>query len=245
MTNQVRDAAYAPPHDVRAIPLASLLGRGPREPVSEHQLSFLGPAGLTTDEIKVFVAGDVELLNAVRSVSIIGTRKVSANGARRASRLARELVENDVVIVSGLAEGIDTTAMESAIRSGGRTVGVIGTPLDQVYPAKNRELQEIIYRDYLLVSQFTAGSKVMPANFPRRNRLMAMLSDATVIVEASDTSGTLHQAAECVRLNRWLFIAKNVVDNPVLSWPARFINYERFRVLERTDDLMSLVYGKC
>src|SRR5205814_51885 len=111
------------------------------------------------------------------------------------------------VIVSGLARGIDTAALMGAIEKGGRTVAVIGTPLDKAYPAENADLQTEIYSHHLLVTPFRIGEQVFKANFPKRNRVMAAISDATVIIEASDTSGTLHQAAECEKLGRWLFIA--------------------------------------
>ena len=164
-------------------------------------------------------------------------------GAQRAQKLARQLVANGVVIVSGLAEGIDTAALTSAIGSGGSVVAVIGTPLDQAYPAKNKRLQEEIYRDHLLVSQFRSGSRVFPSNFPARNRTMAALSDASIVIEASDSSGSLHQAAECVRLGRWLGIAKSVIEDPNLTWPARFLTYEKFVPLENTDQMLRTIYG--
>ncbi|MBI2397122.1 MAG: DNA-processing protein DprA [Xanthomonadales bacterium] len=185
----------------------------------------------------VYVAGDLALLERP-CVSVIGTRNVSPEGAARARRVAKELSAHGVVVVSGLAEGVDTEAMTSAIRSGGRTVGVIGTPLDEAYPAKNAELQECVYTEHLLVSQFEFGARVFKSNFPQRNRLMALLSEATVVIEASDTSGTLHQAAECQRLGRWLFIAKSVVEDRSLQWPAKFVSYDRCVVLESTSQIL-------
>ena len=233
---------YRPPPDARSVTVRELLVGSPRAGVTVEQLSLLAAPGSERGEsVAVFVAGDVELLKR-RCVSVIGTRKVSAEGAARARRLARELAERDVVVVSGLAEGVDTAAMTSAIRSGGRTVGVIGTPLDSAYPARNKRLQEEVYQEHLLVSQFRPGDRVFKSNFPQRNRLMALISDATVVVEASDTSGTLHQASECTRLGRWLFIARSVVEDPRLTWPKRFLDYERCRVLAHTDDIIAAVY---
>ena len=132
--------------------------------------------------------------------------------------------------------------MTSAISAGGRTAGVTGTPLDTAYPAKNKRLQETLYRDHVLVSQFKKGERTFQSNFPKRNRLMALLSDATVVIEASDSSGTLHQASECLLLNRWLFIARSVAENTSLSWPARFFPSERCRILDSTEQLVSTVY---
>ena len=153
------------------------------------------------------------------------------------------MAEAGVVVVSGLAEGIDTEALTGAIEAGGKVAAVIGTPLDTVYPAKNRVLQEAIYRDHLLVSQFAPKSRVFPSNFPARNRTMAALSDASVVIEASDTSGTLHQAAECQRLGRWLVIAKNVADDPALTWPGKFLGKPMTVILETTPQLLATIYG--
>jgi DNA processing protein len=125
--------------------------------------------------------------------------------------------------------------------SGGRVAAVIGTPLDKAYPAENAELQHDIYRRHLLMTPFCVGERVFRSNFPTRNRVMAAISDATAIIEASDTSGTLHQAAECVRLGRWLFIAKSVVDDPQLTWPARFLGQPKVRVLVSTSDILDAI----
>ncbi len=166
--------------------------------------------------------GNLALLRGPR-VAIVGAREVSDEGRRRTAKLAKQLVEAGVVVVSGLAKGVDHAAHTAAIAAKGSTIAVIGTPIDKAYPAENGPLQELIYREHLLISQFPIGQRVFPSNFPARNLLMAAITNATVIVEASDTSGSLHQAAECVRMNRPLFIARSVVDDPKLSWPARFL----------------------
>jgi DNA processing protein len=152
--------------------------------------------------------------------------------------LARELSEHGIVVFSGLAKGVDTEALQGAIQAGGKVVAVIGTPLDKAYPAENKHLQEEIYRFHLLISQFRPGQRVFRSYFPERNKLMAALSDGTAIIEAGDTSGTLHQAAECVRQGRWLFVAQSVMDDTELSWPQRFSRYEKFRAFGRTEDIL-------
>jgi DNA processing protein len=173
----------------------------------------------------LYVVGNVELLRRGTRVSIVGSRKVSTDGLRRTRRLAKALVERGVIVVSGLAEGVDTAAHEAALAAGGHTLAVIGTPLDRAYPAKNRELQERLAREELVVSQFPEGYPVQPKNFPMRNRTMALLTDATVIVEAGEKSGTLHQGWEALRLGRLLFLLENVATNPSLSWPKEMIRY--------------------
>jgi DNA processing protein len=146
-----------------------------------------------------------------------------------------------VVVVSGLAKGVDTEALTAAMEVGGSVVAVIGTPIDRAYPAENKQLQERIYREHLLISQFAPGERVFPGNFPERNKLMAAVSDATAIIEAGAPSGTLLQAAECVRLGRWLFIARSVVDNPSLQSPRRFLGQLTVRIMNRTEDVLMAV----
>jgi DNA processing protein len=188
----------------------------------------------------IYWAGSLELLKRP-AVSIIGAREVSEAGRARANRVAREMAKAGVVVTSGLAKGVDETAHRGAIAAGGSTIAVIGTPIDKAYPAENSDLQEEIWQDHLLISQFPKGIKTWPSDFPKRNRLMAALTDASIIVEASDTSGTLHQAKECVRLNRWLFIMRSVVEDPELSWPARFLREPKVRILASPTDVFSVL----
>jgi DNA processing protein len=205
-----------------------------------------GEAGITNGlrlEVPfLYLAGDRPLLGKT-AVAIVGSRKASPEGTRRAAKLAKALVEAQVVVMSGLAEGIDQAAHRAAIESGGRTIAVIGTPLDKAYPAAHAKLQQEIYERHLLVSPFTAGERTFPSSFPLRNRVMARLSRATVIVEAGDTSGTLHQAAECVKIGRSLFIAKSVLEDKALVWPARFMGQPGVHVLERVEDLVAEICG--
>ncbi|MDR6292378.1 DNA processing protein [Inquilinus ginsengisoli] len=239
--HSVKRSKYTPPSTVQDVSLNSLIRGTNRLNAKVRQLKLGGDLqrGDYGDQI-LHCAGDLSLA-AAPSVAIIGTREVSFEGAARARRIAKELVPYGIVVVSGLARGVDTEAMTSAIRHDGRTIGVIGTPITQAYPAENSELQETVYLDHLLISQFGVGASVFKANFPTRNRLMAVMSDATIVIEASDTSGTLHQAAECMRIGRPLFIAKAVAENRSLSWPGKFVGKPNCYVLERTDDVLAVL----
>lgn len=189
---------------------------------------FLGPLTDVEDKhapSEVFLAGNSDLLRQGPKVAIVGSRSATDEGLRRTRALALELVRRDVIVVSGLAEGIDTAAHVATLDAGGRTIAVIGTPLDQVYPKQNADLQLRLMREHLVVTQFPVGTVVRPFHFPIRNRLMALLTDATVIVEAGDTSGTLHQGWEAIRLGRPLFIMESVVQNQSLEWPRKMIDY--------------------
>lgn len=231
------ESPYVPPDEVTTSTLGDLL-LGARS-IPEHQQERMGFRGEGSG-VKVWLAGDNSLVRKP-CVSVVGARKVSREGAARARRLARELATAGIVTVSGLAKGVDTEALREAMNAGGRVIAVIGTPIDRAYPTENRRLQENIYRDHLLLSQFAPGKKVFPSNFPERNQLMAAISDATVIVEASDTSGSLHQAAECLRLGRWLFIAKSLAEDRSLTWPQKFLGYPTTRVLTQLSDITSVI----
>jgi DNA processing protein len=230
---------YSPPEPsrIRECWLSELLpGTRTLTRNAQPQLEFDEPTN--PRDRRIWCAGNIDLLRRADSVAVVGTRVVSADGAARARRLARELAERHIVVVSGLAKGVDTEALTAAIEAGGSVIAVIGTPLEQAYPIENASLQELIARNHLIVSQFEPGSRTFPGHFPERNRLMAALSDATAIVEAGDTSGTLHQAVECVSLGRWLFIARSVMDDPSLEWPARFRDCARVRTLSETSDIL-------
>jgi DNA processing protein len=238
-----RPSRYALPDrdNVRETSLDALLTGTRRAPKEDAQRKLLGLDEPDTRATKrVWCAGDTGLLQRA-SVAVVGTRNVSAAGAARARRLARELAQQGVLVVSGLARGVDTEALTAAIEAGGRVAAVIGTPLDRAYPAENARLQEEIAQHHLLISQFAPGSRTYLGHFPERNRLMAAVTDATAIIEAGDTSGTLHQAAECVRLGRWLFIAKNVMDDPALKWPANFRHYPNVRTLTDTREVLDVL----
>lgn len=174
---------------------------------------------------KLYLAGDVELLQRGARVSLVGSRRASKEGLRKVTELAKAAVARNMIVVSGLAEGIDTAAHESAIAAGGHTVAVLGTPLDRVYPAANRPLLDRITADHLAVSQFPPSYPVQKKNFPMRNRTMALFTDATVIVEAGQKSGTLHQGWEALRLGRLLFVLESVANDERLSWPLEMIRY--------------------
>ena len=173
----------------------------------------------------LFVAGDVDLLRSGRRISVVGTREPTPEGAERTRALAATLARRGITVVSGLAKGVDAIAHKTAIEAGGRTIAVLGTPLDVCYPAENRELQTRIMREHLAVSQFPSGMRAGAKAFPMRNRTMALLSDATIIVEAGEGSGTLHQGWEALRLGRPLLLLESLVNRADLTWPREMIGF--------------------
>lgn len=186
-------------------------------------------------------------LASTPAVAVVGTRKPSDEAVQRARFLARKLVDDGFTVVSGLAEGIDTAAHEAAIEADGQTIAVIGTPLGQVYPKSNADLQARIARDYLLISQVPVerydaqNFRLNRFFFPERNKTMSALTQATVIVEAGETSGTLVQAREALKQKRKLFIMNSCFERADLTWPRRFEQEGAIRVHTYADVRRELV----
>lgn len=157
--------------------------------------------------------------------AIVGSRKATEKGKEIATEIASFLAKSKVVVVSGLAIGIDSAALAGAIESRGLTAAVIGTPLDKYYPAQNRELQKTMMNEHWVISQFAIGHPVQSKNFVIRNRTMALVSDASIIVEAGESSGSLHQGWEALRLGRPLFLWRSIVEDQSLKWPKKMMDY--------------------
>lgn len=173
----------------------------------------------------LFYEGDFSLLLNGKRVSVVGSREATPTGLLRAEAITKALVDLEIIVVSGLAKGIDTMAHKTAIALGGKTIAVLGTPLSKAYPAENRALLDEIKKNHLAISQFKEGGNYDYRSFPMRNRTMALISDATIIIEASETSGTRHQGWEALRLGRSVLLLANVANDPNLSWPKEMLNY--------------------
>jgi DNA processing protein len=186
-------------------------------------------------------------LTATRSVAVVGTRKPSADGVARTRQLVRDLVKDKFTIVSGLAEGVDTAAHNATLEHDGRMIGVIGTPLSHSYPKNNIQLQQTIATDHLLISQVPVeryeaqNFKWNRLFFPERNKTMSALTEATVIVEAGETSGTLIQAREALKQGRKLFILNSCFERSDLTWPERYEREGAVRVRDYDDIRRQLV----
>jgi DNA processing protein len=193
----------------------------------------------------LYFQGWWDLVNT-RSIAVVGTRNPSDEGRRRAAKLVRALVRDEFTVVSGLAKGIDTVAHRTAIEASGRTIAVLGTPITEVYPKENRALQRQIADDFLLISQVPIvrySRQNYLANrsfFPERNVTMSALTEATIIVEASNTSGTLIQARAALKQQRQLFILDSCFRNPDLTWPRKFAERGAIRVRDYEDIRESL-----
>jgi len=188
----------------------------------------------------VFIRGRLELLDGRPAIAVVGTRAPTEEGRLRARKLGYLLAKRRIVVVSGLARGIDEAAHRGALEIGGDTVAVLGTPLTRAYPREHAELQSLIGTVGALLSQFYPGAGVKRHFFPMRNATMSGLCLGTVVVEASETSGALIQARKCLQQGRKLFIPQSALDNPRLTWPKRFLEQgaHSFRAI---DDLMRVL----
>lgn len=187
----------------------------------------------------LYVVGTIPLPLRKPRVAVVGTRQPSSFASKLTEKIVRKLVSSGVVVVSGLARGIDTTAHLSTIQSGGKTIAVLGTPLTRFYPPENKNLQQLIMKEHLAVSQFPSGHRIKPRDFIMRNRTMALISDASVIVEAGETSGALSQGWEALRLRRPLFISEHLFSMN-LTWPAKMVRYGA-KILTDVDELLEIL----
>jgi DNA processing protein len=160
----------------------------------------------------LYVAGDGTALEE-RAVAIVGTRRASGYGLSTANDLGSELAEAGVVVVSGLALGIDGAAHRAAIAVGGRSVGVLPSPLDRIYPPRHRELaRDLVRARGALVTEIPIGASIGRPDFARRNRLIAGLVAAVIVVEAPDRSGALLTAAAAAAIGRELYAVPGPID---------------------------------
>ncbi len=160
----------------------------------------------------LFIAGDGTAF-ARRAVAIVGTRRASGYGLATANDIGSELARAGIVVVSGLALGIDGAAHLAAVSAGGRTIAVLPSPLNRIYPPRHRGLaREIVRGGGALVSEVAIGAPVGKPDFARRNRIIAGLSEAVVVVEAPDRSGALLTAAAAISIGRELYAVPGQID---------------------------------
>ena len=162
----------------------------------------------------LYLAGHRHLLGAV-ALAVVGSRSPTAQGRDNAEAFARALSEAGITIVSGLAEGIDAAAHRGALAGPARTIAVTGTGLDRIYPACNRDLAAAILERGALVSEFALGTRALPGNFPRRNRIISGLARGCLVVEAANHSGSLITARCALDQGREVFAIPGSIHSPL------------------------------
>ncbi len=160
----------------------------------------------------LYARGNIHCLQTA-TVAIVGTRKPSFSGGETAQRFARELSCHNLTIVSGLAEGIDTYAHQGCLDANGKTIAVMGTGINRIYPYKSQHLAEKITENGLLVTEFALNCPPRPGHFPRRNRIISGFSLGTLVVEAAIKSGSLITARLAMEQNREVFAIPGSIHN--------------------------------
>ena len=171
----------------------------------------------------LYVRGRKALLQEKRTVALVGSRQASEEAKKNTERVAELLGRSGIIIVSGLAKGIDVTAHKSALEHHYNTIAVIGTNLNQYYPIENKEVQLEIEKKGLVVSQFSPATKTERWFFPLRNGVMSGLSLATVIMEAGETSGALKQADFAIKQGRQILIPSKALELKTITWPKKYV----------------------
>jgi DNA processing protein len=188
----------------------------------------------------LYACGAIEMADAP-AVAIVGTRGASSYGLRVARAIATVCARAGVSVVSGLAHGVDGAAHEAALAAGGRTVAVLGTGPDVVFPKRHRTLQERIAREGLLLSELSPGEHGHAGTFPRRNRVIAALAQLTVVVEAGERSGALITAAHALDLGRQVAVVPNAIDVPSASGSNALLRDANALPVLAPDDVLQLL----
>ncbi len=203
-------------------------------PLSLKQISDAPPV--------LFTLGHTHLLSQ-KCIAMVGTRAATLNGKNFAMRLAKELSEQDYVIVSGMAKGIDKAAHVGALQNQtgkGGTIAVLGTSIDEVYPPENKDLYEEIKERGCLVSEFPFDTPLKPQNFPRRNRIISGLAEGVVVIEANLKSGSLITAKEALSQGREVFAVPGSPLDPRAAGPNSLIQ-DGATLVTKTQDITDVL----
>lgn len=188
--------------------------------------------------IVLYTKGNIEF-NTKKIISIVGTRKITNYGISNCERLIQELVERNhqAVIISGLAYGVDICAHKAALKNNLPTAGVLAHGLDTIYPAMHKNTAKQMLENGGLISEFTSETKMIPQNFVKRNRIIAALSDATIVIESAAKGGSLLTADMANSYNRDVFALPGKINDKYSEGCNRLIKSNRAVLLENVKDL--------
>ena len=182
-----------------------------------------------------YVKGDIKRCQP--AVAIVGSRRATNYGVQATKRLATELAEQGVTVISGMARGIDTAAHRGALAAGGKSIGVLGCGIDLVYPTENRELFNEMAEHGALVSEFPMGTAPLSRNFPRRNRIISGLSLGVLVVEAAEKSGSLITAQFALEQGREVFAIPGTITSGASRGTNRLIK-QGAKLVETVSDIL-------
>lgn len=185
----------------------------------------------------LFTRGNVALLNTPQ-LAIVGSRNSTIYGRETAKSISHDLSVNGLTITSGLAVGVDTSAHCGALDAKGKTIAVVATGLDRVYPARNKMLMSrVLNNNGLLISEFNPGVSPKPGNFPKRNRIISGLSLGVLVVEATIKSGSLISARCALEQNREVFAVPGSINNPQATGCHHLIK-QGAKLIEKSADIL-------
>lgn len=161
----------------------------------------------------LYVKGRLDLLNA-RALAVVGSRNSTAQGVRNAEAFSKSIAEAGLCVVSGMAHGIDAAAHRGGLQGVASSIAVVGTGLDKVYPAANRDLAHQLAQHGAIISEFPLGTPPLASNFPRRNRIISGLSEGCLVIEASLQSGSLITARMALEQGRDVFAIPGSIHSP-------------------------------
>src|SRR6266540_3063568 len=192
--------------------------------------------------LALFYRGNLALLQKT-AVAMVGSRHASPYGLNAARHLAGQIASAGVVVISGLARGIDGASHEAALDAGGDTIAILGTGIDVVYPRSHKKLFRAIEERGLILTEFPPGMPPLSANFPIRNRIISGLANATVIVEATGRSGSLITARTAAEQGRDVFAVPGTIFSPGSEGPNRLIQYGA-KLVHDVNDILEELPGK-
>lgn len=190
----------------------------------------------------LYLQGDLKAFD-YDSIAVVGSRKPTLMGQKHAAMFSRQLAEMGYCITSGLAIGVDSVAHQGALDMGGVTCAVLGSGLESIYPKQNQHLAMAIKERGVLVSELSLDVKALPANFPRRNRVIAGLSAGTLVIEAGLKSGSLITADFAIEQNREVFVVPGPIDNPLSKGGHELIK-QGATLVDEVQDIVNVVGGK-
>lgn len=185
----------------------------------------------------LYVKGSI-LPDDKTAIALVGARKASAYGLKAANHLASQLAANGITLVSGMARGIDTEIHRTALKNGGRTIAVLGSGLEFIYPPENRDLYNEISKSGAVISEFPLLTPPEPYNFPRRNRIISGLSLGTVVVEAGEKSGSLITARFALDQGREVFAVPGPIGEDRSEGTHRLIQ-DGAKLVQNVDDILA------
>ena len=193
---------------------------------------------ISNPPLKLYYKGNLDLLKEERLIAVVGTRNPSSYGKLCCEYMVKKMTSANITIVSGFAKGIDSIAHKTSLLAGGKTIAVIASGLDIVYPASNLSLYREIEEKGLILSEYEAGVKPFKFNFPQRNRIIAGLSKGTIVVESKDRGGSLITADLALEFNRDVYAVPGDVFSEYSKGCNNLIRDSKAKSLSNINELL-------